>query len=483
MLLRQTLLFLPAQALVPLSQMAAAFLWTFWLPHEPMGTYAIIWSVQELIYLAIMSWWSTYCLRYASAMSLDGGAEAFDRTEMAVQLGGALLQAMAALAAVWLFLPQGFTFEAVVATLSFTLTRNVATHFSTRARAQMESLPYTVNLCTGSVLGLVFGLIAVTYIAATPETLLFAYALAQALGLIVGMPFSSVRLRRPAIDPQIWRAAWAFGGPMMISSAMTWAGNHAIRFVVEYGAGRAAVGVMTVGWWMGLRLAAFVGLLVMGAAFNVAVERFRKEGRQAGLHQLARNSAMLLAILIPSVIGVWLIGQHLVHDLVDESYRDATASILPVAMMAGAARAFREHGSDPAFLLFERAQWPPFIGTLDAVATIAFCALGLSFGGIQGAAWGAALGAAAAALASIVLAGVTLGYRVDVGDLARIVAASAVMTAPLLFLPDVMSIWAVLGAAAGGLAIYAAALAALYPRPSLRLLRGGRDRLNRIRVR
>lgn len=480
MLLRQTLLFLPAQALVPLSQMAAAFLWTFWLAHEPMGTYAIIWSVQELLYLAIMSWWSTYCLRYASGLQQEGRAQAFDESEMAIQLGGAVLQTFAAIATVWLFIPQSVTFGAMVATLSFTLTRNVATHFATRARAQMEALPYSINLCTGSVLGLIFGLFAVIYIDATPEALLYAYAAAQALGLIVSLPFSSVRLRKPKIDPAIWNAAWAFGGPMMVSSAMTWAGNHAIRFVMEIGSGLAAVGMMTVGWWMGLRLATFVGLLVMGAAFNVAVERFRKEGTEAGLQQLARNGAMLLAILIPSVVGVWLVGAQLVPHVVEDSYRQATAAILPVAMLAGAARAFREHGSDPAFLLFEKAGWPPFIGTLDAVATIVFCSAGLYWAGVMGAVWGATMGAVAAALASVVLASSTLRYRIGWGDLARICAATSVMAAPLLFLPEAMPLWAVLLAAGLGAVIYGGAMAALYPKESMRFVQIGRERIARL---
>jgi hypothetical protein len=483
MLLRQTLLFLPAQALVPLSQVAAAFLWTFWLPHEPMGTYAIIWSVQELIYLAIMSWWSTYCLRYASSLVHDGRAEALDRSEMAIQLGGAVLQTIAAILAVWMFVPQGLTLSALAATLGFTLTRNISVHFSTRARAQMEALPYTINLCTGSVLGLIFGLVTVIYIEASPEALLFAYAAAQALGLVLSAPFTSVALRRPAIDPQIWRAAWAFGGPLMISSAMTWVGNHAIRFIVEFGSGRAAVGMMTVGWWMGLRLATFVGLLVMGAAFNVAVERIRVEGAAAGLQQLARNAAMLIAILLPSVAGVWLVGAQLVPHLVDQSYVEVTVAILPISMLAGAARVFREHGSDPAFLLFEKAHWPPYIGTLDAVATVSLCALGLYWGGVTGAAWGGMVGAAIGALASVIVAMWRTGFFVDLGDLARIATATAAMSMPLLLMPPAMALWAVCLAALGGSLLYAAALALLYPTPTARFTAAARQRIARLMAR
>jgi O-antigen/teichoic acid export membrane protein len=332
-------------------------------------------------------------------------------------------------------------------------------------------------------LGLIFGLIAVMYVEATPEALLFAYAAAQALGLIVSWPFTSVVLRRPKIDPAIWRAAWIFGGPLMISSAMTWVGNHAIRFIVEFGAGRAAVGMMTVGWWMGLRLAAFVGLLVMGAAFNVAVERIRREGAAAGRKQLAMNGAMLLAILVPSVVGVWLVGAQLVPHLVDVDYRETTAAILPIAMLAGAARVFREHGSDPAFLLFEKAYWPPYIGTLDAIATVTFCVAGLYLGGVTGAAWGCMLGAVAGAAASLLIAHFRTGFFIDWADVVRIGLATSAMSLPLLFLPREMSLWTVCFAAGVGAAIYGAVLAVLYPEPSLRFARTARERLNSFRER
>lgn len=480
MLLRQTLLFLPAQILVPLSQMAAAVLWTFWLDHEPMGTYALIWSAQELIYLVLVSWWTIYCLRYAGDLVHENRAEALDQTEMGVQLGCAVLQTAAAMAAVWLVVPDELSWPMLAATISFTLTRNISTHFSTRARAQLEALPYTINLCGGSVLGLAFGLVAVTHIDASPEALLFAYAAAQALGLVVSMAFSSVTLRKPKIDPQIWRAAWIFGGPLLLSAAFSWVGNHAIRFIVEAGLGRAAVGLMTVGWWMGMRLATFVGLLMMGAAFNVAINRLRNEGPAAAIEQLARNSAMLLSILAPSVVGVWLIGGELVRHLIDESYREMTAAIFPVAMMAGAARVFREHGADPAFLLFEKPRLPAYVAAFDAAATVVLCWIGLVYGGLVGAAWGCFLGAFVSAVASGILAAMRVNYRVDPGDIARIALATAVMTAPLLLLPKDLPLWAIALAAGAGAAIYAGALATLYPALAGRLAQGVQNRIGRI---
>ena len=39
MLLRQTILYLPAQIIGPLAQMAATIVWTYWLQPEALGAY------------------------------------------------------------------------------------------------------------------------------------------------------------------------------------------------------------------------------------------------------------------------------------------------------------------------------------------------------------------------------------------------------------------------------------------------------------
>jgi O-antigen/teichoic acid export membrane protein len=468
MLLRQTLLYLPAQTLVPLAQMAAAVLWTFWLEPQPMGTYALIWSVQELIYLSVLSWWSIYCLRYASGLLEQGKQAEFDALELWIQGAAAILQTAAAILAVALMFPGGLSVEAVLATVAFTLTRNISTHYATRARAQLEALPYTLNLLTGSLGGLLAGLYVVTQVSATPEALLAAYALAQFAGLAVSLPFMRTAARKPALSREILPSAWNFGWPLMASGILSWVSNHGIRFVVEIGLGRAAVGLMTVGWWMGQRAAAFVGLLLMGAAFNVAVERMRTGGREPALEQLATNGALLLGVVAPAVLGVVLLNVQIVALLVAEAYRVSTQEILPIAMLAGAARMAREHGTDPVFLIFERPSYPLLLSCAEGAGTMALCAIGLALGGVTGAAWGCCAGALAALAASATFARWHFGYYVLPRDLLKIAAASAVMACALALAPDTLGWIGLAVAVSGGAAVYGGVLAVLYPRASWR---------------
>ena len=64
MLIRQTILYLPAQLLGPLFQFIAAVVWTHWLVPDAYGVLAFVIAAQELAFALCLSWWSHYTMRY-----------------------------------------------------------------------------------------------------------------------------------------------------------------------------------------------------------------------------------------------------------------------------------------------------------------------------------------------------------------------------------------------------------------------------------
>ena len=480
MLLRQTILYLPAQIVGPLSQMAAAFIWTFWLGPEALGVYAIIWAMQELAYRVILVWWSSYVKRYVTTHEGNGERIRLDRMETAVQLWAAVVQTACAFPALWIVLEHAPSVELVAATLAFTLTRNLISHFSERTRAQFETLAFTLLQVVGSALGLVLGLFAVAFVAATAEALLWSYAIAQFLGLVLAAPLIRFNVSRPQVDWLLLERSWIYGAPVLLSSVLAWVSNNGIRFIVEYDQGAAAVGLVTVGWWLGQRLTAFAALLVTGASFNVAVERLRQMGRAAALPQLATNGAILLAILFPTVVGAFLLNKEMVDVLVAEPYRQTTVAILPLAIFAGALHAFRTHSIDQAFLLFARTKLTILSTGVEAVATAAFCWIGLEVGGAVGAAAGCMIASAVATAFGIALARVKFGFYLRIDDLLRIAAGAAVMALALAAIPDASSFTRLAVEVAGGAVVYFAVMAMLYPAISRQLIDQSKARLVRL---
>lgn len=463
MLLRQTILYLPAQLIGPLAQMVATIVWTYWLQPDALGAYALVWAIQELAGLAILAWWSSYMLRYASGHGAEGDRARLDGMEWAVQIIAGVAQTLFAVAAVWTILDIDPTVEFAAAAVAFTLTRNLASHLADRARAHFEITAYSIIQITGSLFGFLIGLAAVAWIAPTPEALLWSYAAAQAAGIVFALPLMRLDLRNPRFDRAILAAAWRYGAPLFIASVLVWVGSHAIRFIVQADMGVEAVGFVTVGWWLGLRLTSFASMLVTGASFTIAVERIREVGPKAALPQMATNSALLLAILAPSLAGVIVLNTSLVEVLVAAQYAPMTMQILPLAVAAGAIRAFKNHGSDQCFLLFERTTLNIWSTVIEASLTVICCIIGLHLGGMPGAAAGCLVAAVLAEIFSFVVANRIFGYYLRLADLAKIAGATLAMIAVLEILPLAHTLPGLLTEVAVGALTYGFALALMFP--------------------
>jgi O-antigen/teichoic acid export membrane protein len=353
--------------------------------------------------------------------------------------------------------------ELLIATVAFTLTRNLSTHFAARARARFETLAFTVLQAAGPTLGLAFGLVALTTVAATPEMLLWSYSAAQLLGLAAALPLMRFDLRRPRIDWRLFEAAWSYGAPLLLASVLAWISVQGIRFIVDYEQGPAAVGLLTVGWWLGLRLTAFSALLVTGASFNVVVEHVRENGHDGALPQFATNGALLLAILVPSVVGAFLLNKEIVDALVAEPYRAITVAILPMAICAGALHAFRDHATDQPFLVFARTRLAALSTGLEAVLTVLMCWAGLRIAGVYGAVVGCTIAALIATVFSFALARMLFSYYLRWGDIARIAIATGIMALAQSLMPEASSWSRLVLEIAACAAIYFAIMAALYP--------------------
>jgi len=478
-LFRQTILYLPAQVVGPFSQMAAAFIWTHWLGPEALGAYAIIWAVQELTYLLVLSWWSSYVQRFVTTHDGEAEGASLDRMEVAIQILAGIAQTALVVAAIAIAFDKTISIDLVLATIAFTLTRNLGTHFASRARARFETVAFTLLQAIGPTVGLAFGLIALSSIAATPAVLLWSYAAAQLLGLMVALPLMRFELRGPQIDWRLFERAWQYGAPLLLAAVLAWVSVQGIRFIVEYEQGPAAVGLVTVGWWLGLRLTAFSALLVTGASFNVMVERVRELGGVGALPQFATNGALLLAVLAPSVVGAFLFNTDIVDALVAAPYRAITVAILPMAIAAGALHAFRDHATDQTFLVYERTKLAALSTGLEAVLTVLMCWAGLRIAGVYGAVVGCMIAAAIAMAFSFALARTLFGYYLRWADVARIAVATAAMAAAQSFMPDASS-WSRLAIEIGACAAaYLAAMAALYPALSNQFFDAARLELQR----
>src|ERR1700748_1254254 len=134
MLLRHTLLYLPAQVIGPLAQFVAANVWTHWMSPDGYGVLTFVMAGQDLVFLVCLSWWSQYTLRYFGGLSGDAGVPYRD-SEAALLAVRALLQVVAPLLLL-VFVRESLSPLLAVAAIAFTVTRSLTIHLGERARTQ-----------------------------------------------------------------------------------------------------------------------------------------------------------------------------------------------------------------------------------------------------------------------------------------------------------------------------------------------------------
>jgi O-antigen/teichoic acid export membrane protein len=467
MLIRQTILYLPAQIAGPLFQFLAAIVWTFWLMPEAYGVLAYVMAMQELAFVICLAWWSHYTLRYAGTLADPAEQVRFQQVETATLLVSSLLQIGVCIVTLSL---QGIalTVPMVGATLLYVITRSITNHLGERARAAGHIGLYTVGQTIGPVFGFGLAFALVSRLSATPEHALLGFGIAHVVGLVWLWQAMGLRFAIARPDGVILRRALRFGVPLVVAGVIAWVSTNGIRNIVQYDGGHEAVGLVSVGWALGQRLASFVAMLVTAAAFPLAVRYLQAGQKEKALHQLALNGAVLFGLLAPSTFGLLMIAHPAVQVLIAPPFQAVTLAVLPLATLGGAIRNLRVHMSDQVLILFERTDLCVMTNVIEAVVTVVGCIVGLHLGGLVGAVAGTVFGFVTGAAFSFGYAILGFGLQILWDVYLRIGIATAAMSAVLWIMPEermASAPWTqiAIGIGAGGL-VYVTSLLILFPR-------------------
>jgi O-antigen/teichoic acid export membrane protein len=462
MLIKATLRYMPAQLLAPLLQFVAAVTWTHYMGAAEYGLFALAVAGQELADAICLAWWSHSTLRYWGDARTPDAQARYVATESAAL--GASLTAHAAVAFAAVALTDApMTGALAAATVGFASSKALSTYLSERARAGGRIGLYTLLQLAGPAVGLGLAWLAVRFVSPGAVSALAGYALAQGASAVLAAVALGVGRfpARPSRD--ILVRALGYGLPLVAAGALSWVSINGVRLVVERTGSLSDVGLLSVGWGLGLRLASVAAMMFAAAAFPIALQRLRAGEKDQAMADLALNGALLLGLLAPMAAGLFYIAQPLVELLVAPAYREATVAVLPAAAAAGALRNWRVHFVDHAYLLVERTGVLTGICAVEAVLVILGCGLGFHLSGVPGAAWGAAAGVAGSLVAGLIVATSRFSLRPPLAAMARIALSTGVMCLALEASPlDVGGPGARIGAAvAMGAVVYAAAMLAL----------------------
>lgn len=471
MLLRHTLLYMPAQIVGPLFQLIAMVVWTHVVSEHTLGVITLITATHELLQIGFLAWWSQYALRFFGRFQGGDDAQRFHRTESAVLLASIVIQSVAIIGILILVIAPDANAGLLIATVAYIITRSFNLYIGERARVQQQIGVYSIQQVVGPAIGFIIGLILIKLLGQDPEWPLVGYAIAQLFAILIVLPKIGYGWRLWPIDRSIVRHALHYGIPIIIGGALGWVGLNASRFIVNDMLGVAAAGLFAVGYGLGQRAAAVAAMLVTAAAFPIAVKRMEDSGSKAAMRQLADNSALLVAILAPSIVGIFMLRAEIVHLLIAAPFQQVTLAVLPLSVLAGAIRNLRAHFGDQVFLLHSRTRLLIVVASIDATVTVILSFICIWYWGIVGGAVATVVAASAAAAASFAIGFSQFGLTLPLGHLVRIALATVGMGAVLRILPDAANFVVLTAHIAMGAATYITILAVLYAPSMLKLRR------------
>jgi O-antigen/teichoic acid export membrane protein len=467
-LIRQTLAYLPAQLLGPLTQFATAIILTHYLGAADYGLTMLVFAAQELIFLVCLSWWTIYMMRYAGSHADAEAQRRFHETEAGMLVATSVLQIGASVLVI-LATEPGVSMAFYLGAIAFTLTRSFVNFLSERARKQEAILSYSALQIAAPLGGLIMTLIVMVVFGPKPAYVLIVFALMQGLVALLVARRLDIRFGSLALDRAILFAALRFGLPVVIASSFGWLASNGIRFVVEAAGGPVALGLLSVGWGLATRLAAVAAMVVTAAAYPLAV-RAMEAGDVAGAkRQLSDNSALLIGIIAPATFGVIAINEPLVRLLIAAEYHAVTIQILPLALIGASIRNLRMHGWDQLYLLMEAPRPMLMLEMIEALLTLAGAILGVILAGIPGAVAGTTIAAILIALGDAAYLRARYGFAIPLLGFLRVMLAAGLMYLALAALPSlglpVTPTWIGVGTAiAFGMLVYALAAMAMFPR-------------------
>jgi O-antigen/teichoic acid export membrane protein len=462
MLIRHTLLYMPAQLVGPLFQLIAMIAWTHLVDEHTLGLVTLITATHELLQIGFISWWSQYALRVVDGIRDDATVARFQRTENMVLLASVIAQGVAAAIILLTLIAPDASNALIAATLGYVATRSLNVYLGERARAQQQIGIYTIQQISGPAIGFFIGLALIALIGPDAEWPLMGYAVAQLGAALVVLPRVGLGTRLWPVDRIILRHAVRYGVPIVLGGALGWIGLNASRFIISHLLGIAAAGLFAVGYGLGQRAAAVAAMLVNAAAFPLAVRRMEEHGSKAALAQLSENGALLAALLAPSVVGIFMLRVPLVELLIAQPFRDATLAVLPIAVLAGALRNFRAHFCDQVFLLQKQTWFLIAVAGIDAAVGIAAGVALVTTWGIAGGAAASVASALAAMTVSVACGMLVYGLRLPIWHLLRIGGATTAMAAVLALLSTGTGVVGLVLAILLGAVVYVAAMSLLY---------------------
>lgn len=217
------------------------------------------------------------------------------------------------------------------------------------------------------------------------------------LGLVVGMGIAAIgpswrewreaiigkRLLTTDLSSKVLR----YGLPLTASFAVSFVLSGSDRLLIGWLINESATGVYSAGYDISQRTITTLMMVVNLAAYPLAVSALEEEGREAAYEQMSENGTLLLAIGLPSTVGLVMLSPEFGTLFLGQEFREAGIELLPWIAGGALLSGIRAYHYDLAFQLGNRTLNQVWVLGGAAVANLGLNLWLIPIFGVMGAAY------------------------------------------------------------------------------------------------
>lgn len=455
MLLRQTTTYLFAHGISAALGFLAVILFTRMLTPEQYGIYVVAFGVAGVFSSLLFTWVRLSVLRFESE---GGGADVRLTALVAYLVSVATTPAVLAFT-VW---AVGLPFDRALAALVLALALGLFDLGQEILKARLSTGAYLRATILRAV-------------AAIGLSLLFIRSGWGGFGLVAGVA-GAYAIAALATSGSVWsgprkpfdRSAFdqmlRFGVPMALSG-LVFALHAALdRLLVAWLLGDAAAGIYGVAADLVRQIIQFPAMAVGSALAPLAIRALSEGGRAAADDHLARSGELMLAVILPAVVGLAIVAPHLATLILGEAFRATAAALIPILAFAWLFQVISQQYVQVSFHLAKKPRLLVLHGLAALVANVVAMLVLVPRYGLKGAALSLVIAEAAGVIAGFALSRLAHPLPLNPRPILKVVAAVVAMAVPTFLVDQLFDGHAAIDLVISvgvGIAIYALAVLAL----------------------
>lgn len=377
-MLQQTLLYSIASLVSAIIGLLSAVCFTRLLSPEEYGVYVVGLSIAGVISAVLFTWVRVSALRFQS----EGGAVDVRRTALAAYFISVLA---APVAFIVVALVSGVSYPRALAAVGFALGLGLFELGQELLKSRLQSFAFMAASITRACLAFLLCLVA----ASLGGGGLGQLAMVALTYFITATIFAAVIWRGPMAPFNVieLRQFARFGVPITVSGFVFAIHAALDRMLVFYLMGDAAAGHYGASADLVRQIILIPATSIAAATIPLAVRAFANGGEREARQHLELSFEILLAVIIPAVVGFALTSNFVANIILGSEYRETAAQILPILAFAWLFQSITQSYVHVSFHLAKR----PFLITLQGIGMllanlITMPILTIQFG-LPGAAW------------------------------------------------------------------------------------------------